>query len=192
MKLHEKIRSLRKEAKISLKELHRRIVFHYGKHALGYWTLSRIELGKHENIRLSSLEQICTALNISLGELYEGVEKDNIENSPLIKRNQRRGGYVFNKNAKFDVVTPSNLDFWMLELTVLPGGQTAPKKSTAEGVSIEFVYVIHGNISCHVGGKIYELKKGDTITFDNHFPCYFKNSSSSKSVLLIYQSPKKI
>ncbi len=192
MKLHEKIRILRKDAKISLKELHRRIVFHYGEHALGYWTLSRIELGKHEHVRLHSLEQICTALNVSIGDLYEGVEIDSPENAPLIKRNQRRGGYTYNDKAKFDIITPSNLDFWMVELTILPGGKTSPKKSTAEGISVETVYVVHGTILCHIGNKNYELKKGDTITFDNHASSYFKNTSNAKSVLLIYQNPKKI
>ncbi len=192
MKLHEKIRNIRKTAKISLKELHRRIVFHYGDQALGYWTLSRIELGKHEHIRLSSLEQICTALNISLGELYEGVERDNVENMPLIKRNQRRGGYTFNEKAKFDIVTPSNLDFWILELTILPGGETTPKKSTAEGTSTEIAYVIHGKVLCYIEDTEYELKKGDTLTFDNRSSSYYKNISNAKSVLLIYQNPKKI
>ncbi len=192
MKLHEKIRNLRINAKISLRELRRRIVFHYGKQALGYWTLSRIELGKHEHVRLSSLEQICTALNISLGELYEGVDRDNLENSPLIKRSGRRGGYTFNEKAKFDIVTPSNLDFWMLELTILPGGKTSPKKSTAEGTSVEIVYVVHGAVSCFIGDREYELQKGDTLTFDNHASSYFKNNSPSRGVLLIYQNPKKI
>lgn len=192
MKLHEKIRKLRKNAKISLKEFHRRIVFHYGDDALGYWTLSRIELGKHKNIRVSSLEQICTALNITLGELYEDVEKDSPENSPLIRRNQRRGEYTYDEKAKFDIVTPSNLDFWMLELTILPGGKTLPKKSTAEGISIETVYVVHGTAICHVGETEHELKKGDTLTFDNHASSYFENISDGKTVLLVYQAPKKI
>jgi len=198
MKLHEKIRIIRKESGLSLKELHRRIIYHYGNDALGYWTLSRIELGKHKTSHISSLEQIATGLNVTVSELYEGVDRDQPESSPFIRKTQRRGGFTFNDKAKFEIVSPSNLDFWMLEFKFLPGGKTLVKRSTAINDSLEFVYVVQGEIICHINNddsdtfKTHTLKKGDTLTFDNRKPSYFENISNKKTTLLVYQNPKKI
>ena len=75
MRLHEKIKKLRKEKNLRIRDLHNKLKELFGAEALSYRTLLRIEKGDTVG-RGSSLYQICLGLGLTLKELKEGTEEE--------------------------------------------------------------------------------------------------------------------
>ena len=73
MKLNEKIKQIRQDKGLSLKELHRLMLNDFKEGTVTYRTLQRIEAGDTDG-KGSSLHQICTALGLSLSELKKDTE----------------------------------------------------------------------------------------------------------------------
>ncbi len=192
MTINEKIRILRKEAKMSLREVHEKIVDLFKDNALSYFTLSNIERGRYKTVRFSSLEQITSALDITAPELFRDVERNTLKVNPHIKRNKRTGKFSYPDGSFFEVITPTDLDFWMIEHTLMPASSSTPEKTVTDLVSIEVVYVVQGRLLCHVEDKTYELAKGDTLSFDNTVIHHYENPFDKKTVFTILQNPKNV
>ncbi|MCX5704177.1 MAG: helix-turn-helix transcriptional regulator, partial [Candidatus Omnitrophica bacterium] len=97
MKLHEKIRQIRKGKGLSLTELHRLMLNDFKEGTVTYRTLQRIEAGDTDG-KGSTLHQISTALGITLSELKRGTEEES-RPVDLIRKNKRMGKYVFNEKV---------------------------------------------------------------------------------------------
>ncbi|MBU1128370.1 MAG: XRE family transcriptional regulator [Candidatus Omnitrophica bacterium] len=193
MKLNEKIRFMRRQKNLTIRQLHEHIVKLYEESALSYWTLSNIECGKYHDMHPSSIEQIMAGLGVTLPELFDGVERETLEVKPLIRRTKRSGGYKSaDGKVRYEIITPNDLDYWIIEYTVEPGHKTSPGKVISYADSIETVYVVSGKVVCHVGESQYPLQKGDTFTFDNHQTFYYENIFNKKAIFIVYQNPKKI
>jgi mannose-6-phosphate isomerase-like protein (cupin superfamily) len=193
MTLSKKIQYIRKKILgLTVEEMHKKIISVYGNDSISIWAIRNIERGRYKESRLKSLEQICTGLGITMKELYEGVERDTVEVKPHIKRSKRPGRYAYNSKANYEIVTPSNLPYHIIELILEPGGKTLPRKEVSEVRAIDIVFVLQGKITCHVDGMpSCELKKGDSYTFDPHNSYVYENKSESKSVFTVFQDPKR-
>lgn len=203
MKLHEKIKNIRLEKGLSLKELHRLIVNDFKDGAVTYRTLQRIEVGDTDG-KGSTLHQISTALKTSLSELKKDTEEEN-KPVDLIKRNKRFGRYVFNEKAYADFLMRQNRNFIATELALKPQGKTKleqdPKPADVKITVLEecrllqfekYVYCLKGEIACYIGKDKYILKKGDGVSFESSLPHWFENNSKNESRCLIIQSPRYI
>lgn len=219
MKLHEKIKKLRQEKGLSLRELHRLIVNDFKEAAITYRTLQRIESGDTDG-RGISLHQICTALNITLSELKKDTDE---EKSPvdLIKKNRRLGQYVFSGQAYADLLIKQNRNFMVQELVLKPGGKTRLEqdpqlelsqeklekiKEILKGTSFEsqiienynflkfekYVYCLQGKVTCYIGNNKYVLNKGDGLSFESTLAHWFENSTNSTVRCLIFQNPRSL
>jgi len=217
MKLHEKIRKIRREKGLSLKELHRLILNDFREGTITYRTLQRIEAGDTDG-KGSSLHQICTALKISLSELKKDTEE---ENNPVdfIRKNRRLGRYVFNGQVYADLLSRQNRNFLAQELVLKPQGKTRleqdpeinldPEKAEQikqilKGLNVDaavledykilrfekYIYCLKGKITCYIGNNKYILTKGDGISFESYLPHWFENASESESRCLIFQNPR--
>ncbi|MDP2941054.1 MAG: XRE family transcriptional regulator [Candidatus Omnitrophota bacterium] len=219
MKLHEKIKRLRQEKNLSLSELHRMIVNDFKEGAVTYRTLQRIESGDTDG-RGTSLHQICTALNITQGELRKDTEE---EHSPvdLIKKNGRLGKYVFNGQVYAELLIRQNRNFMVQELVLKPQGKTGLEQDPAlelsnekveqikealKGTNFEtqilgnynflrfekYVYCLKGSASCYIGKDKYILTKGYGLSFESSLPHWFENTAGSTAHCLIFQNPRSL
>lgn len=192
MKLHEKIRQIRKEKKLSLTELEQRLVEIFGDNALRYNTLYRIEKGLRD-ARISSLSQICIGLGISLKELKEGVEEEKFYLVEYIKKRDKIAQYVYSEKACAQILTREKQPFLGLRLVLEPQGKTKLEQDPAElGKFEKWVYGLKGRITCVVGQDAYIINKDEVLCFDSSLPHHFENNTPQKASCIIIQNPKHI
>jgi len=194
MKLHEKIRDLRKnKLKLSLKEFHKKLVDIFGDNALTYYSLCRLEKGYREDIRIKSLYQICTGLGISLRELKDGTEHEESKIVNIIRNAKRQDNrYIYNERAIADILSSRNIKFLAMELVLLPGGSTKEEEDPVDVNRFEkLVLVLQGEVLSHIGTEKHLIKKGDTLSFASNIPHHFENPSKKvKARCIIVQNPK--
>lgn len=193
MKLHEKIRQIRKEKGLSLTDLEDRLMEIFGKKALRYNSLYRIEKGLRD-ARISSLSQLCIGLGISLKELKEGTEEEE-KTSILdsIKKNDRIAQYIYSEKAYAQILTREKQPFLGLRLILEPGGKTKPEQDPIElGKFEKWVYGLKGKVSCTVGQEKVVINKNEVLMFESNLPHYFENNTAKKSSCVIIQNPKHI
>lgn len=191
MKIYQKIRNIRKQVlKISLQELRNRLVDIFGEKALSYYTLSRIESGHRNCLRIKSLTQLCSAFDMTLRELKEGTEEEESKLVEIIWKKNRDMVY-YNENASSTMLSPSSLDFLVSETTIKPGGKTPLEQDPIIAiVYIKLITVYRGELTCHVGSEKHILKKGDALSFKSSTPHYFENRSGKKVIFQTIQNPK--
>jgi len=192
MKLYEKIRQIRKEKNFSLTELEKRLVEIFGKKALRYNTLYRIEKGLRE-ARASSLSQICLGLGISLKELKEGTEEERPQVATIFRRADRLSQYVYSEKARAEVVSAASQGYFALRLILEPGGTTKLEQDPSElGRFEKWVYCLKGKIAITIGANKFIISKDEALFFDSTIPHYFNNPSAKKASCIIIQNPKHI
>jgi transcriptional regulator with XRE-family HTH domain/quercetin dioxygenase-like cupin family protein len=219
MKLHEKIKKIRLEKGLSLKELRLKILNDFRENAVTYRTLLRIEAGETDS-RGTTLYQISSALGMSLSELKKDTEEEN-RPVDLVKKTKRLGRYVFNETAYAELMMRQNHNFMATELVLRPGGSTKierdpelavdentnaqlkevlkklnPQASVLEDYKIfkfeKYVYCLRGTIACYIGKEMFVLKSGDGLTFSSSTSHWFENTSKSTSRCLIFQNPRHL
>lgn len=194
MKLHEKIRDIRKNTlKLSLKDFHEKLADIFGDKALTYYSLCRLEKGYRSDIRLTSLYQICTGLGISLKELKEGTDEEESKIVNIIRNADRLDNrYIYNEKAIAEILSSRNIKFLTMELMLLPGGITKEEEDPVDINRFEkLIIVLQGEILCHVGQENHLIKKGDTLSFASNIPHHFENPSKKiKARCIIIQNPK--
>lgn len=192
MKLHEKIRKIRKEKEISLRQLHANLVEIFGSKALRYNTLYRIEKGLRDG-RVSSLSQICLGLGISLKELKEGTEEDKPQVATLIRKRDRTRQYVYSEKAQAQIISGINQSFLAEQLNLEPGGVTKLERDPSElGRFEKWIYCLKGKLTVNVGANKFTLSKDEVLFFESTIPHYFQNSTSKKASCIVIQNPKHI
>ena len=192
MHLHEKIRKMRKEKGLSLTDLEKRLVEIFGKKALRYNTLYRIEKGLRQ-ARISSLSQICIGLGISLKELKAGTEEEKLSLVDIFRKQDELAQYVYSQKAYAHILTAEKQSFFALRLVLEPGGKTKLEQDPIElGKFQKWVYGLKGRITCLIGQEKYLLKKDDALCFESNLPHSLENNTLQKAACLIIQNPKHI
>lgn len=192
MKIYKKIRQLRKESGLSIRDLHEKIMSVFGNQTLSYDSLSRIERGTRSSLRLNTLYQISTALDISLKELKEGTEEAESRVASIMHRKDRQDKkFIYNEKAYALVMSPKELDFLVMELYLAPKGRTQLEQDPIEDkVYKKLVVVNQGEVAVHIGEEVHTLKKGDSLSFKSSLPHYFENPTKNKARCTITQNPK--
>lgn len=192
MKLHDKIRQIRKEKGFSLTELEERLVEIFGNKALRYNTLYRIEKGLRD-ARIASLSQICIGLGISLKELKEGTEEEKSSLVSFIKKRDKVAQYVYSEKAYAQILTREKQPFLGLRLVLEPGGKTKLEQDPIElGRFEKWVYGLKGKITCVVGQEKYVVNKDEALCFESNIPHSFENNTFQKASCIIIQNPRHI
>ena len=216
MKLHEKIKKIRLERGLSLKELRRMMYNDFKQNTVTYRTLQRIEAGDTDS-RGATLHQISTALGMTLSELKKDTEEET-KPVDLIKRNKRLGRYVFNEKVFADLLIRQKHTFMVSELVLKPQGKTRLErdpdwsletdklKEALKNINVEpqivenfsvlkfekYIYCLRGNITCYIGNERYVLNRGDGLIFSSSMPHWFENNAKSVSHCLIFQNPRHL
>ena len=186
MKLHQKIKKIRKDLGLSLQDVYTRGVAVFGgKQALSYKTLQRIEKG--QIAKFSSVLKICYALGVPLEEMIRGTE---LEQRLVIRKKERLDEYTYNEKVRASVVSGPNRSFLALELILEPSGTTAVEQSPTDGKYEKWIYVVEGELTCVLDGERFTLLSKDTISFDSATPHSFENRGKKKCICTVVINPK--
>jgi len=191
MKLGEKITQIRVERGLSLVAFAARLKDIFGKNALGYNAIYRIEKGLRDP-RIASLSQICIGLEVSLKELKEGTEEEKFSLVDHIKKRDKIAKYVYT-NAHAEILSKERHRFMALKLMLNPGGKTSLEQDPIDlGKFEKWVFGLKGKITCVVGESRYLLAKDEVLAFESNIPHYFENNTTQKAICIIIQNPKHI
>lgn len=169
MDLGARLKELRKEKRLTLKELS-------DITGLSMGFLSNVERGINSPT-ISSLQKICAALNITLVELLQTPRKDRV----VVRKSERRVIYTSSDGkTKYEMLVDGNKKMQPLCITMAPGGiwGEAPLGHPGE----EFGMVIKGKMEIEVDGVPYLLEEGDTIYIDAKAPHKYKNVGNSECI----------
>ena len=192
MKLHDKIRQVRKQKGLSLTALEQRLKEIFGNKALRYNTLYRIEKGLRD-ARITSLSQICIGLDISLKELKEGSEEEKLSFVDTIKKRDKVAQYVYSEKAYAQILSKEKQSFLGLRLNLGSGGKTKLEQDPVElGRFEKWVYGLKGKVTCVIGQERFILTKDEVLCFESTIPHSFENNTPQKASCLIIQNPKHI
>ncbi len=164
MKLGEKIRNIRLEKHMTLRDLSKK-----SGCSLGF--LSQVERDK-VSPTIASLRKIAEALSINIISLFE--EEKTID-SILVKKDNR--GKFENKRSKvrYELLRPqfSDTTIEALYMYLEPGASSGSSAHSHDGE--ELAIVIKGKLKIEVGGKIYLLEEGDSAVYKSNTPHRWTN-----------------
>ncbi len=161
-----RIRALRDAMGLSLRDLAERS-------GVSAPMLSQVERGE-TSPTLSSATKIAAGLELTLSQLLRLDEGQHVAVSRASgRRGYERGGH------RFEELTPpmpgqrADVSLHVLEPGATTGGRTDPPMH--EPGSRETAVVLAGTLALIVDGTRYELREGDSVTFDADLPHHFEN-----------------
>ncbi|MFH0731358.1 MAG: cupin domain-containing protein [Candidatus Omnitrophota bacterium] len=180
MRIGEIIKRLRKDRKVTLRELSE-------KSNVALATLCRIEKGKMTGT-VKSHGDIAKAFNLSLSELYSGFEI-KLKKIEIQHHDSSADKFIHNDKASFDILTKNVLLKKMMPVLLkLEKGAVTSVEQAPKG-SEKFLYVLEGKMQAVIGNIPYLLAKGDSFYFDASLPHYWKNSSKNTARVLCITTP---
>jgi len=175
MKLGKKLRALRKERKMTLKELSEKSGVHIA-------TLSRMETDIMTGT-LDSHINICRTLGISLADFYTEIE--NAQKTVSVERAGKEADTsVRTRKSTLEILTTgaSHKKMMPLLVKIRNGGKTQEEKNAAGAE--QFIYILSGKVRAKIGKEIYNLSKGDSIYFNATLSHALYNNGKGEARLL--------
>lgn len=179
----EKIRNIRKSKNLTIVELSDQINV-----TSGY--ISQIERDLISP-SLSVLKRLSQALEVPLSVLF--LEKSDTD-VVTIPQNERTKVKLSNINVELEFITPilqnndkkTGCEAFLFKLNP----KTWASNHSIMHESKEYIYVIQGEIECHVEDKIYTISKGDSIIVpeNNNHMIYNRNGDVSEALCIISPS----
>lgn len=169
MKLGKKLNQIRKEKRITLKDLSK-------KSRVAIATLSKIETGLMTGT-LESHTKICKALGIPLSELYQNLESE----SKVVHVNRKkddRDSFMHADGARSEILTPKITDKKMLPTLIHLGKGAKTHSDENNPGSEKFIYVLKGLLAVEINKAEYLLATGDSIYFDSSTQYVLKNKGN--------------
>jgi len=178
----KRMQELRKAKKMSLTELSE-------KSGVQIATLSRMENQKMTGT-LESHMQIAQALGVDLTALYKDMAAQEQEAQVEIQENGTAAD-VFNYSDKssYEILTNKVLNKKMMPvlLKIEASGQTNKEQNSAG--SEKFIFVLEGQVTLEISGKMYHLHQGNTLYFDSSLPHIFSNNGKEMAKLICVTTP---
>ncbi len=177
MDIGKKIRELRKERGLTIKEVAERA-------GCTASFLSQLERGKTEP-SIAMLKKIADVLNVNIVDFFmDGINDDNIVTRP----------------DERVLITLKRWDAEIYSLVKTLGGKKMQPfytiikpKGGSEGMyqheGEEFGFVLEGEIDLILNGKTIKVKKGECFYFSSRIPHCWKNNSKSTAVVLWVITP---
>ncbi|QTD40930.1 helix-turn-helix domain-containing protein [Sporosarcina sp. Te-1] len=170
--LGQKIRSIRKEKNLTLKEI---------ADATGFSIsfLSQLELGK-SSATLESLKKIAIVLHVSPAHFFEEVIPEQTGSSFMFERIASYGIHYQNLAPGFH-----SPDFMPMRVILKPGEDGGQPIIHA---GQEFVFVLEGVLSVEISGNQRELAKGESLFYSAQESHYWYNRSNADVIFLCVSS----
>ncbi|MFH5803427.1 helix-turn-helix domain-containing protein [Alienimonas sp. DA493] len=176
VELAQRIRSRRLKRRLTLEEVASRT----GQ--------TRSWLSKVENFRITpslpALAEIAAALDVSLSELFEGLEEKpplvvvRRDERKLMERDQSEGNDSFYESLAHKRTVRTMDPF----LVTLPPG--AAQEEALPHPGEEFLFVQTGAVRFEYDGETYHLDAGDSLYFDADHPHRIDNPTEEEAVVL--------
>lgn len=174
--ISERIRELRTDKKITLKELS-------SITGLSVSFLSQVERGA-SSLAIPSLEKIAGALDVPITDFFSNINKDRYvvrkEEHKVIQTEKSQAGFISFAGEFQD----RKLDPLMVILRPLQNDGRVYRHPGEE-----FYYVQEGEAVVTIDGEEYHLKQGDSIHFPSEKPHSFRNPLSAETRLLYIVTP---
>jgi len=187
MELHEKLVQIRKDKKLKICQLHNKIQEVFGKKAISYRTLLRVE-NAHTSGRDSSLYQMCLALGTTVRDVKKSVADTTPSIVNYVAKKNRDSHFIYNEKVFSDVVTAPQRKMYASEMVLLPKGETRIEQDSNEKGE-KLVYILRGKLECSIADKKITVKKDDCLSLDSAQPHSFRNPTTRKTRCLIVQHP---
>jgi len=175
----EKIRSIRKSKNLTIVQLSEQINV-----TSGY--ISQIERDLISP-SLAVLKRLAVALEVPLSALFL---EENSQDVITIQQNERTKVKFGNVNSELEFITPvfnendknNNIEAFLFKLKP----KTWMSEHTLIHESKVCIYVLSGEIQCHIGNNIYAVSEGDSIYVpENNGHMIFNNSDNESEALCI-------
>ena len=181
MKIGKKVRQLRLEKDLTLKELSDRS-------GVALATLSRIETEKMTGT-VASHSRIAEALGLSLPQLYVGLQREQKPTVDVHTRGKRPDVFVHNEKSSVQLLTGPVLTKKMMPVLIQigPGGSTQAEEN--QRGTEKFLYLLEGKIEAQVGQGRYTLGRGESLYFDGSVSHRFRNVGTAEARCLCIITP---
>ncbi len=172
-----RLRSLREAMDLSLRDLAERS-------GVSAPMLSQVERGD-TSPTLAVASRIAAGLEMSLSQLLRLDEGDAVA---VVRRDERRSGGPNGDGHRYEIVTPpgpgqrAEVSVHALASGAATGGPGDPPMH--EPGARETAVVQAGEVTVHIDGQAFDLRAGDSVTFDADLPHRFQNRSREEAVLL--------
>jgi transcriptional regulator with XRE-family HTH domain len=124
--------------------------------------LSQIERGV-TTPSLKSLRQICAALDMPVGWLFDVPEGEHQD--LVIRAGARRVMHLGPKGMTKELLSPDTVpDIQMIKIIVQPGGSSGPAYNNPGGAKCGTV--LAGSLGLEIDGKEFTLEAGDAFAFE--------------------------
>lgn len=130
--------------------------------------LSQLERGM-TSASIATTVRICTALGIRVGELFEPAHADVVRKDvrPLVE-------YAENRAVEYLITPPANSRIEAYDLSIEPGGQSDDPRTVRALAG--FIYVLEGHLEFQIGGTLYQVSAGDSLSYSPSEPLSWRNS----------------
>ncbi|PLS18308.1 DNA-binding protein [Bacillus sp. M6-12] len=172
----KRIRELRMEKKLTLKELSE-------KTGLSISFLSQVERAS-SSIAITSLKKIADAVEVPITSFFEDYENKNY----LVKSEEQRPFRIEGTGAKYTRLG-GEFSARGIEPLLVTFSQGQPKEKTVSHPGEEFYYVLEGVLLFQIEGKEYLVKAGDSIHFPSHIPHSLENPLEQDAKVLCVVTP---
>lgn len=158
-RLGEKLRLRRKVRRLSLQSV-------ADASGISIGQLSQIERGISAP-SLRSLRQICQALDMPMGWLFDGsAERSNGDAEMIVRAAARRTMALGSDTLTKELLTPDACtQLQMMRIVIQPGGASGDEPYTTKG-GARCATVLQGRLGIEVDGRTHLLDTGDTFAFE--------------------------
>ena len=172
-----RVRTLRKERKLSLEQLS-------AKSNIALATLSRIENGKGSGT-FRTHQKIAEALDLPITEMYRNLEEPEQEAVLIEPESEEVESFSYDEKASAILLTRQVSRKQMLPqlIVIRPSGKTTPEQYR-KGTE-RWLFGLEGTVEVTVGSKSYRITTGGTLYFRASLPHQLTNSDASTTAKII-------
>jgi transcriptional regulator with XRE-family HTH domain len=146
--------------------------------------ISQIERGRG-NPTLGTLIKLSHALGISINSFYEGPDVDR---RMVVTKDKRKHLNLPREKLTYEMLSPDSSGPFTVALTRIKRGyNNSDEPFTSSGTA--FCTVLTGRLELNVGSTAFDLKSGDSITFDGSEPHYLKNVGAEAQIIWVADRP---
>jgi len=169
VQLGEKVRKLRQDQHISIKDLCELT-------GLSKGLISQIERGI-TGPSVASLWKISQALNVKINYFFDEFTEVN----PVVRKNERKKIQLQNSHRMYELLCPNlKKSIEMLWIEIEPGQYSSEELISHDGE--ECGVVIKGSLKVLCGENEYDLNEGDSIYIDSTTPHRYVNNGDEMSI----------
>ena len=156
--------------------------------------LSQVERGK-ASPSVATLRSVARVLGVPIAALFTGGtetdgETDKFGRRIVVRRDERRRlDHLAAEGISYEMLTPDiNRKIEFLHIEMAPG-TTTPSEGASQHNGEENQLCLDGEYVLEIDGQEFELKAGDSASFDGSVPHLAHNRSAERVVIIVAITP---